>query len=85
MNYDNFNLVENRTEINEEPEERVNVEIEKDQRSKDFGFSISDNFFGPGILINKIRNGSPADENPHLQPFTQIYQVSLTTYFLYNQ
>jgi hypothetical protein len=56
-------------------DDAVEVTINRDSRYKDFGISISDNFFGSGILISKIRSGSSADENPYLQPFTQIYKV----------
>ena len=72
LNYDNFNLVEAKSD---EPEEKIEVTISRDARYKDFGFSISDNFFGSGILINKIRTGSPAEQNSHLKPFTQIFKV----------
>ena len=79
LNYDNFNVVEGKSDSNylEEPEEKLNVTISKDPRFNDFGFSISDNFLGSGILVNKIRNGSPADESQHLKAFTQIYKVNL--------
>lgn len=57
-------------------ESAVEVTVSRDPVYKDFGISIADNFFGSGILISKVRNGSPADESSFLQPFTQIYKVS---------
>ena len=72
LNYDNFNLVEAKSD---EAEEKIEITISRDSRYKDFGFSISDNFFGSGILVNKIRTGSPAEQNSHMKPFTQIFKV----------
>jgi hypothetical protein len=78
LNYDNFSVIEGKSDSGDEPEERlVDVTISKDPRFNDFGFSISDNFLGSGILVNKIRNGSPADESQHLKPFTQIFKVTI--------
>lgn len=57
-------------------ESAVEVTVKRDPLYKDFGISIADNFFGSGILISKVRNGSPADESSFLQPFAQIYKVS---------
>ena len=74
-NYDNFDLNDNSSN-NDERNDRIETTINKDPRFRDFGFSISDNLFGQGIFINKIRNGSPAELNPLLLPFSQIYKVS---------
>ena len=71
-NYDNFNLE------NGDSDERVEITINKDQRYKDFGFSISDNVYGKGIFVNKIRMGSPAEQNNFLKPFTQIFKVNFS-------
>jgi len=84
-NYDNFDLSEN--DKNENNDDRVETTISKDPRYRDFGFSISDNLFGNGIFINRIRNGSPAESNPHLIPFSQIFKVfflhfTIKIYFL---
>lgn len=74
VNYDNFKVSENNSDS--DVEERVEVTITKDSRFKDFGFSISDNFFGSGILVNKVRGGSPAEESSYMKPFTQIFKIN---------
>jgi hypothetical protein len=81
-NYDNFDLNDNSN--NDDRNDRIETTINKDPRYRDFGFSISDNLFGQGIFINKIRNGSPAELNPLLLPFSQIYKVRSTKLIFQN-
>ena len=72
-NYDNYEINDN----NKNDDEKAETTITRDPRFRDFGFSISDNPFGNGIFVNKIRNGSPAEVNSILTPFSQIYKVFL--------
>ena len=50
------------------------VELEKDGAS-DFGFSLSDGLFEPGVYIKAVRPGGPAAESGLLQQYDRILKV----------
>ena len=53
------------------------VELEKDGAS-DFGFSLSDGLFEPGVYVKAIRPGGPADDEKKLQQYDRILKVTYT-------
>lgn len=73
-NYDNIHVSEDTNDSNEY-EEKVEININKDMRFKDFGFSVADSLYGQGVYVNKIRNGSPAEQSFYLKPHSKIYKV----------
>ena len=43
--------------------------------SSDFGFSLSDGLYEPGVYVKSIRPGSPADQNGELRPYDRLLKV----------
>ena len=51
------------------------VRLVKSDYNPDFGFSISDSAYDPGIYIHQVKPGSPAEANG-LQPYDRILKAS---------
>ena len=51
------------------------VRLVKNDYNPDFGFSISDSAYDPGIYIHQVKPGSPAEANG-LQPYDRILKAS---------
>ena len=72
--YGSFNNNKTNTNNNNiDEDEKVEITLNKDSRSKDFGFTIADSVFGQGIYVNKIKNGISME---NMKPFTKIFKVS---------
>jgi hypothetical protein len=72
--YGSFNNNTNTNNNNNiDEDEKVEITLNKDSRSKDFGFTIADSVFGQGIYVNKVKNGISLE---NMKPFTKIFKVS---------
>jgi hypothetical protein len=81
-NYDNVNNnfredsngygSSNSSSNNNDDDEKIEITLNKDSRSKDFGFTIADSVFGQGIYVNKLKNGISLE---NMKPFTKIFKV----------
>ena len=54
------------------------VRLVKSEYNPDFGFSISDSAYEPGIYIHQVKPGGPAEANG-LKPYDRILRVSYCT------
>ena len=63
------------------------VKLVKTDYNPDFGFSISDSAYEPGIYIHKVKPGGPAEVNG-LKPYDRILRVSCclhtSKYFIFS-
>lgn len=63
-------------DVIEQIDEKVETTINKDNRFKDFGFTITSSLHGNGIYVSKIRHGCDAEQNYYLKPATKIFKIN---------
>ena len=59
------------------PVEMHTVELVKSEVYHEFGFSLSEGLYEPGVFVRTIKNGSLADLSGKLQPFDRILKVRI--------
>lgn len=89
-NYDNLNVnnKQSNNHLNDDVCDRVNnyaasssdddkieIIISRDDRFNDFGFTLAKSMHGIGIFVEKIRIGSPAENNLYFKPNTKLFKV----------
>lgn len=84
-NYDNLNVSNGTTNgkshhltdsAQQIVDDKVEITVAKDDRYQDFGFNLSKSLHGNGIYVDKIRLGSPAENNFYLKPNTKLFKVN---------
>lgn len=85
-NYDNLN-VNNKSSSNylndddtnnyaaSSIDDKIEINILRDDRFNDFGFTLTKSMHGIGIFVEKIRIGSPAENHLYLKPNTKLFKV----------
>ncbi|XP_022107281.1 glutamate receptor-interacting protein 1-like isoform X2 [Acanthaster planci] len=81
---DGYRMTAMEAEINEllaapaTPTEIHRVTLYKDSDVEDFGFSVSDGVYEPGVFVNTVRPGGPAARSGNVKPFDRILQINQT-------
>jgi hypothetical protein len=84
-NYDNLSVTSS-SNNNKTPDaantdqDKIEINVGKDERYQDFGFSLSKSLHGNGIYVDKIRSGSPAENNLYLKPNTRLFKVFIPVF-----
>ena len=61
--------------------DRVEVTLFKDHKYKDFGFYVADS--PNGLIVKKVRENGPADNNEHIRPNCKILKVRIFVFVFF--